>query len=326
MAKVLVTGATGLIGSNICRLLAKDGEEPIGLVRPGSDRASLEAHGIGIAEGDITSPEDVVRAAKGCAAIIHSAASLGGSAQDPDEHRRTNVEGTRCVLDEGARQGIRVVALTTALYFDFSKTLTESSPLVADNPPDAYSASKMQAHVEAIARADRGEDIVEVIPGAAFGPGLSMTRAMGRESWNRAIRAAINGRIEDHLMGNPTPWVLAEDTARAALSALRQGRAGATYIAFGAEDASNLPPFLNLACEIAGVAHRIGEVWLDQNNEPELQARFGPSLVANAKRTWPVPWFDNQRTREELAYQPRALREALEITVDWLRSEGQIPN
>jgi nucleoside-diphosphate-sugar epimerase len=326
MARVLVTGATGLIGSNVCRLLAADGDEPVGLVRHGSDRESLEAHGIAVLEGDVTSPADVIRATEGCEAIVHSAASLGGTAQDPDEHARTNVEGTRHVLDAGARHGVRVVALTTALYLDFSETLNEDSPVAADPPTDPYSATKMQAHNEAMARAARGEDVVHVIPGGAFGPGLSANRAMGRQSWNRAIRAAINGRIDDYLMNNPVPWVLGSDTAQATVAALRKGRAGVTYIAFGAEDASDGAPFLNLACEVAGVDHRVRELWLDETNEADILARFGPSLVANAKRKWPVPWFDNRRTREELGYEPRPLREAMEITVDWLRREGHILN
>jgi nucleoside-diphosphate-sugar epimerase len=53
-------------------------------------------------------------------------------------------------------------------------------------------------------------------------------------------------------------------------------------------------------------------------------ARWGPSLVALAQRTFPTPWFENSRTREELGYEPRPLRAALELTVDWLRANGQI--
>ncbi len=324
MVKVLVTGATGLIGSSVCRLLADDGDEPVGLVRPGSDRQALEANGIAVVEGDVTAAADVLRAAEDCGAIVHSAASLGGVTQDPDEHRRTNVEGTRHVLDAGARNGVRVVAITTPLYFDLSNTLTEASPLAAGSSPDPYSATKAQAHVEAMARAGQGEDVVEVMAGGAFGPGLSVKRSIGRESWNRAIRAAINARIDDYLMNNPVPWVLSEDVARAIIAALRKGRAGGTYIAFGAEDASDMVPFLNLACEVAGVEHRVRELWLDDANEAEILARFGPSLLANAKRRWPVPWFDDHVTREELAYQPRTLRDSMEVTVEWLRREGQI--
>jgi nucleoside-diphosphate-sugar epimerase len=119
--------------------------------------------------------------------------------------------------------------------------------------------------------------------------------------------------------------VFSEDVARATIAALHKGRAGNTYIAFGAEDASDMVPFLNLACEVAGVEHRVRELWLDDTNEAEILARFGPSLVANAKRRWPVPWFDDHVTREELAYEPRTLRDSMEVTVEWLRREGQIP-
>lgn len=322
--KVLVTGATGLIGSCVCRLLVEDGDEPVGLVRAGSDCRSLEANGIAVVEGDVSSAVDVLWAAEGCSAIVHSAAGLGGATQDPLEHRVTNVDGTRHALDAGARLGIRVVALTTALYLDFSSTLTESSPVAPSTPPDPYTATKAEAHAEAMARAAQGMDVVEVIPGGAFGPGLSLKRSIGRGSWNRAIRAAINGRLDAYLMNNPTPWVLAEDTARATVAALRRGRVGATYIAFGAEDASDCTPFLNLACEVAGVEHRVRELWLDDTNEVDVVARFGPSLVANAKRTWPVPWFDDRQTRQELDYNPRPLRDSMEVTVEWLRREGQI--
>ena len=326
MAKVLVTGATGLIGSSVCRLLAEEGDEPVGLVRPGSDRESLETNGIAVLEGDVTSGTDVLRAAEGCAAIVHSAASLGGATQDPDEHRRTNVEGTRHVLDAGARHGIRVVALTTALYLDFSTTLTEVSPVAPGTPPDPYSATKAQAHVEAMASAAQGEEVVEVIPGGAFGPGLSVKRSIGRGSWNRAIRAR-DQRPHRRLPDEQPHAVGARRGHRSGHRRRppRRAASGATYFAFGAGDASDGAPFLNLACEVAGVEHRVRELWLDDTNEADILARFGPSLVANAKRTWPVPWFDNHHTREEPAYDPRPLRDAMEVTVEWLRREGHIP-
>ncbi len=324
MTRVLVTGATGLIGSNVCQRLLERGDEAIALVRPGSDRAPLDSIGVRVVEGDVTSSDDVARATLGCEAIVHSAASLGGPDQDPAVHEATNVIGARNVLDAAALTGIRTVTLSTALYLDFSRTLTESSPVSADIPPDAYSASKRRAHREAQERADRGADIVEVIPGAAFGPGLSVQRSLGRESWNRAIRAAINGRISDHLVGSPAPWVFADDTALAIVAALDKGRAGSTYLAFGAEDASDLPDFLNLACEVAGVSHRLIGLRVDDDNRTELLARFGPSLIANAERRWPKPWFDNTATSEALDYHPRPLRSALESTVDWLRGLGHI--
>jgi len=55
-----------------------------------------------------------------------------------------------------------------------------------------------------------------------------------------------------------------------------------------------------------------------------MVARYGDTLVALSQRRFPVPWFDNRRTRAELGYAPRPLREAMAITCDWLRREGQI--
>ena len=68
---------------------------------------------------------------------------------------------------------------------------------------------------------------------------------------------------------------------------------------------------------------RVEDVVIDPD-DPEMVARYGDTLVALSQRRFPVPWFDNSRTRAELGYAPRPLREAMEITCDWLRREGQI--
>ena len=81
MATYLVTGGTGLIGSNICRLLVEAGDHVRAMVRPGSDYQPLAGFGVEPREGDITSPDDIVRSAAGCDAIINSAAVLGGAEQ-----------------------------------------------------------------------------------------------------------------------------------------------------------------------------------------------------------------------------------------------------
>ena len=81
--------------------------------------------------------------------------------------------------------------------------------------------------------------------------------------------------------------------------------------------------WLNVACEVAGVEHRIAELAIDPDN-PEHLRRYGETLVALSSRTYPVPWFDNTITRTELGYQPRDLRTAMESTIAWLRANNQI--
>jgi len=323
VATYLVTGGTGLIGSNVCRLLLESGDGVRALVRPGSDAEPLAGRGIDVRPGDVRSLEDLLRASEGCDAIIHSAALLGGATQDIAEQQDTNVDGSLHAYDAAASHGIRVVALSSTPFLDHRQTLTEESGAAEHWSEDPYTRTKGAAFVEAKRRArEEGADIVIVIPGGTFGPGLSVSRALGRTSYNRTIRGALDGKISE-FVSFPVPWVFAEDVASVCVSAARGGRAGSTYLAFGAEDAQTTAAWLNVACEVAGVPHRVGEARVDPDN-PEDVARYGATLVDLATRRFPVPWFDNSLTRRELDYRPRPLRAGMEATIAWLRAEGQI--
>ena len=323
MATYLVTGGTGLIGSNVCRLLLESGDEVRALVRPGSDAGPLGARGVDVREGDVRSPDDLVGASEGCDAIIHSAALLGGATQDVAEQKDTNIDGSLHAYDAGAAHGIRVVTLSSTPFLDHRQTLTEESGVAEHWSDDPYTRTKGAAYVEAKRRAeDEGADIVIVIPGGTFGPGLSVSRALTRTSYNRSIRGALGGKITE-FVSFPVPWVYAEDVATVCVAAARGGLTGRTYLAFGAEDAQSTAAWLNLACEVAGVEHRVSEARADPDN-PEDVARYGATLVDLSQRRFPVPWFDNSLTRRELEYRPRPLRSGMEATIAWLRTEGQI--
>ena len=107
------------------------------------------------------------------------------------------------------------------------------------------------------------------------------------------------------------------------IAAADRGTAGTSYLAFGAEDAQTTASFLNVACEVAGVDHRVAEVTIDPD-DADAVARYGSTLVALSQRTWPTPWFDNTRTRVELDYHPVALDGALGNTISWLRQVGKL--
>jgi dihydroflavonol-4-reductase len=319
----LVTGSTGLIGSNICRLLLHAGDGVRAIVRPESDYQPLVELGVEPLKGDITSSQDVLRSSVGCDAIIHSAAVLGGAEQQLELQRATNVDGASHVFEAGRVRDIRVVTLSTTTFFRHASSLTEDSPLATDWSDDPYTVTKGAAYAEAMRRVEeKGQDIVVVVPGGTFGPGVSVKRAMSPTSYNRAVRGAINGKIGEYV-SYPVPWVYAEDVAACAIAALKKGLTGHKYLAFGAEDAQPTAAFLNVACEAAGVPHRIRDVMIDPS-DPEAARRYGATLVDLAQREFPVPWFDNSATRRTLGYAPRRLGAAMAVTVDWLRANGQI--
>ena len=316
---VLVTGATGLIGSNVCKLLVERGTPVRALVRPRSEMEPLEKLGVELCEGDICKRDDVERAAEGTAAIINSAALLGGPAQDRDASWATNFEGSVHCYDAG-RSG-RVVELVTATFFRHDSPLREDAEALAETEDDAYTVSKAAAYREAARRAAEGDDIVFVMPGGTFGPAPTVQRALG-PTFNSVLRAAILGHIPEYI-DFPGPFVRAEDVAQCVLKALDRGKTGEMYLAFGLEDALPMTEFLNRACAAAGVPHRVQPV--DIAGHEDAVERYGETVVALAGRAWPTPWYDNSYTRSTLDYDPVSLDDAMEETVRWLRDVGAIP-
>ena len=325
MSRVFLTGATGMIGANIAEQLVAQGDDVDALVRVGSDTTAIEALGVRIHRGDITDPDAVLAAADGCEYVIHSAAVLGGPTQIAGEHEQVNVVGTGHVLDAAAKVGAtRVVQLSTTTFFD-AKTapLTEHSPLDPSPSDDPYTQTKLRAFVDAMRRVEEdGQDICIVISGGAYGTSPMPERSMVVPSYNARIVGAIRGEITEYV-GFPIPWVYAGDVARASVLATRKGVAGERYLAFGQpSDVGGVPFFCNAACEVAGSPNRVAEVAVADLDDPEVAARYGPSLVALARKQFPEPFFVNDQTVERLGYQPQALPDALAGTIPWMRATG----
>ena len=109
---VLVTGATGLAGANVCKLLVERGDAVRALARPSADTGPLVELGVEVVTGDVTDPEAVLRAATGSDAAIHCAALLGGASQDMADFEAMNHEyGSHFHAPAPARATIQAAAL-----------------------------------------------------------------------------------------------------------------------------------------------------------------------------------------------------------------------
>src|SRR5580658_10081563 len=118
--KAFVTGATGFLGSHVARVLAEQGAELRLLVRPTSDLRNLEnLDGNGFTAdrvvGDLRDPASIERALSGCDVVFQVAADYRLWVRDPDEMYRSNVEGTRSLLEAARRQGVRRVVYTSSV-------------------------------------------------------------------------------------------------------------------------------------------------------------------------------------------------------------------
>lgn len=171
---VLVTGATGFVGSYLCRVLAEPGWTVRAAVR-------RQAHVPGAVEqavvGDIDANTDWSSALEGVGAVVHLAARvhrMGDRAQDPlKEYRLVNVEGTRHLADSSAAAGVRRFVFVSSI-----KANGEEDPLpyTEDRPPrpvDPYGVSKWEAEqaLWGVARAS-GLEVVVLRPPLVYGPGV----------------------------------------------------------------------------------------------------------------------------------------------------------
>jgi nucleoside-diphosphate-sugar epimerase len=328
MRTVFVTGGTGQTGANICEQLIARGDEVKALVRNPDEAAALAVIGVELVQGDITDADEVLRASKGCDAAIHSAALLGGASQDLADFRAVNYDGTVNVLDAGKAHGMeRVVALSTGTFLNLSAPGPREHAPVLDNPPDdPYTVTKLAAYLEVHRRADAGDNVLTCHPGAIYGPGLVIERALHRTSFNRVLLAALRGKISAYIHF-PVTWVAGGDVAAGSIAALDKGEPGARYWLTGRpEDELSTAEGCNVACEIAGVEHRVVDLDHRTASAKELEM-FGPTLYAIAEaaagKTRKLTEGESL-THAALGYEPVSITEGMTRLVDWLRAIGKL--
>lgn len=328
MTTILVTGATGLTGSNVCRRLIERGDHVRALVRTVEAAQPLADLGAELVTGDVTDPAATLAAAKGADAAIHTAALLGGASQDLAEFEAVNFVGTVNVLEAARAHGLRrVVALSTGTFFDRSTDAElEDAPLLANPPEDPYTVSKLAAFRAVQERVSAGQDVLTCHPGAIFGAGPIVDRALAPTTFNRIILAALRGRLRRSL-DYPVSWVTGDDVAGGAIAALDNGEPGERYWLVGREeDRVSTAQMCNRALAIAGLPHVVQGV--DPLAEPStIAADFGPTLAAVAaaaarERYRPRPAVS--KTSKRIGYSASRLDDGLADFVHWLRVAGRL--
>jgi dihydroflavonol-4-reductase len=319
---ILVTGATGLVGSNVCRLAAEAGHRVRALVRSPAAAAPLEAAGADVVTGDVTDPDSIMRAAKGVNGVIHTAALLGGTwtRATPEDFFRVNYEGAVAVLDAARPERLPTVLLSTYGILMWGETITEHSktwPIGSQG--SFYLNAKIATFYEGLARAAADiQPVSFVVPGCIYGPSLFPDRAFDPTSFDSALLRGLTGEMKQYVR-MPTPWSFADDVATVALGALLRGRNGHSYLALGrSEEVMSLADLCNLAASIAGIPDRV------ENEDPGSDPKKYGTIGDHAQRVIAQPLFDSSVTNTELGVDPRPVAEGLTTTVEWFRSLGKL--
>src|SRR5579885_3051281 len=110
-----VTGATGFLGSHVARALAGQGADLRLLVRANSNTKNIDDLKAERVIGDLRDPASLEKGITGCDAVFHVAADYRLWVRDPEEMYRSNVEGTRSILEAARRSGVPRVVYTSSV-------------------------------------------------------------------------------------------------------------------------------------------------------------------------------------------------------------------
>jgi len=330
VARVLVTGATGFVGSAVARRLAEEGWSVRALARPGGDRRNLRGLAAESVEGDLNDPESLARAVEGCEALFHVAADYRLWTRDPDAMLRTNVEGTRAVVRAAQRGGVQRIVYTSSVAVlavgTDGRSADEAAPSALADMIGPYKRSKFLAEqaVDALVR-EEGAPVVIVNPSTPIGP-----RDVKPTPTGRMIVEAAAGRMPA-FVDTGLNVVHVDDVAEGHLLAYARGRVGARYI-LGGENlpleeilariavlAGRRPPRIRLPHgAILPIAHA-AEAWT------RLRGRGEPFVtVDGVKMARKKMYFSSARAEDELGYRARPATEALADAVAWFRENGYL--
>jgi dihydroflavonol-4-reductase len=330
--KAFVTGATGFLGSHVARVLASQGAELRLLVRPTSDLRNLEGLNADRVVGDLRDAASIGKALSGCDVVFHVAADYRLWVRDPKEMYRSNVEGTRSLLEAARKQGVRRVVYTSSVATMGFTTSTnnrsaanEQSPVSLDDMIGHYKRSKFMAEQVAFDAAKSGVDVVVVNPTTPIG--------------ERDIKPTPTGRIVVDFLKRKFPayvetglnLVDATECARGHVQALEKGRSGERYI-LGGENLT-LKQILDRLAAITGLksptvklpyffAFATGVV--DELVTGRLLGREPRATVDAVRMGRKMMFVTSAKAERELGWKTVPVDGALRRSVEWFRGHGYV--
>ena len=306
--KILVTGASGMLGGTVATVLRDRGED----VRA-FQRRPAAIPGVTDVQGSLTEPDDVRRAVEGVDAVVHLAAKVGISGSE-DEFRAINVGGTRTLLDAmRAAGGGRLVNVSSPSVAHLGSSIVglDATPADPERARGPYARTKAAAELAAMDADGRdGMLVTSIRPHVVWGPGDT-------QLVERIVDRAAAGRmplLDQGLALIDTTYM--DNAAEAIVAALDriEDVHGESFVVSNGEPRT-VRDFIGGLCDAAGVARPrlrvpgsvvrragrlIERVWEIRpgHDEPPMTEFLAEQLST-------AHWFDQRRTRERLQWTPR---------------------
>lgn len=322
--KAFVTGATGFVGSHVARVLAEQGADLRLLVRAGSDTQNIEGLNAERVVGDLRDPASIEKAMAGCDTVFHVAADYRLWVRDPEQMYRSNVEGTRTILEAARKNGVRRVVHTSSVatmgFTSNGHLADEDSPVKLESMIGPYKRSKFMAEQLALKAGASGMDVVVVNP----------TTPVGEQD----IRPTPTGRIVVDFLKKKFPayvdtglnLVDVRECARGHVTALEKGKSGERYI-LGGENLT-LKQILDKLAAITGLPSprvRVPYVMalatgvVDELVTGRILGREPRATIDAVRMGRKKMFVSSAKAERELGWNPSPVDGALCRAVDWFR-------
>lgn len=325
MARVFLTGGSGLLGGALATRLLERGDEVVALAR--SDRAAeaLACRGAAVVRGDILDEEALTAGMTGCDLAYHVAGVNTLCPADPKLLLRVNVQGAEAAVRAAARAGVDRLVLTSSaasLGEEAGTVGSEASPH-RGSYLSVYERSKHEGELAAFAEARRvGIDLISVNPSSVQGPGRSGGTA-------KILIAYLNGRLRA-FVDTHISLVDIDDCTQGHLVAAERGRPGERYVLNGTTISA--AEALETVAGLSGVRTRVRML------PPSLARAAGTAVegVFRLRRS-PPPMcremvdtilhghrYDGSRATRELGLAYTPVAETFRRTIDWAMAEGLV--
>jgi dihydroflavonol-4-reductase len=330
--KAFVTGATGFVGSHVARALANHGADLRLLVRASSPTKNIDGLHADRVVGDLREPASLRTAIAGCDVVFHVAADYRlwtRDAADMQSMYRSNVEGTRALIDAARQAGVRRIvycsSVATMGFTGNGRPADENSPVRLEDMIGHYKRSKFIAEQVAIEAGRSGGDVVVVNPTTPVGEGDVKPTPTGRiilDFLKRKFPAYVDTGLN---------LVDVREVARGHVAALEKGTPGERYI-LGGENLT-LKQILDKLAAITGLPApkiRLPYVFAlaagagDTVVSGRLLHRE-PRVTLDAVRMGRKKmWVSSEKAQRELGWNIVAVDDALRRAAEWFQANGYV--